>query len=240
MHPPIRLCHLKYFARSRLFRPVVIISTVRARLMVLSLVLAATLLTASAGLAAPISYVISAKVSNVEGTPFGTTVKVGDDLFGTVVFDPDSPNPFSALSFQVGANTYEMTFDPGTVFTRTNGGRYILGYNIGSQNAYGNQQWLVNGSRYLVDPGGGANGAYYALIWDNYEDGPDAPSAPTFRALDSPFWERFRIQLDSGYDYALFSNTSITSSAVPEPSTMAIFGLGALGMAYRARRKSHR
>lgn len=29
-------------------------------------------------------------------------------------------------------------------------------------------------------------------------------------------------------------------SSVPEPTSMAIFGLGALGMAYRARRKNHR
>jgi hypothetical protein len=41
------------------------------------------------------------------------------------------------------------------------------------------------------------------------------------------------------------TNESITiqivpSAAVPEPTSMAIFGLGALGMAYRARRKSHR
>ena len=29
----------------------------------------------------------------------------------------------------------------------------------------------------------------------------------------------------------------VSSAAVPEPTSMAIFGLGALGMAYRARRK---
>ena len=33
-------------------------------------------------------------------------------------------------------------------------------------------------------------------------------------------------------------NGEFPSSAVPEPTSMAIFGLGALGMAYRARRKS--
>ena len=30
----------------------------------------------------------------------------------------------------------------------------------------------------------------------------------------------------------------VSSAAVPEPTSMAIFGLGALGMAYHARRKS--
>ncbi|MFY7893767.1 MAG: PEP-CTERM sorting domain-containing protein [Pirellula sp.] len=31
--------------------------------------------------------------------------------------------------------------------------------------------------------------------------------------------------------------TSYTQAAVPEPTSMAIFGLGALGIAYRSRRK---
>jgi hypothetical protein len=36
-----------------------------------------------------------------------------------------------------------------------------------------------------------------------------------------------------------FRVASLSSSAVvPEPTSMAIFGLGALGMAYRTRRKS--
>jgi hypothetical protein len=40
----------------------------------------------------------------------------------------------------------------------------------------------------------------------------------------------------SDFDGATFTG-EFPSSAVPEPTSMAIFGLGALGMAYRARRK---
>ncbi|MFM8190110.1 MAG: PEP-CTERM sorting domain-containing protein, partial [Pirellula sp.] len=37
---------------------------------------------------------------------------------------------------------------------------------------------------------------------------------------------------------AFFQLDNVQLSSVPEPTSMAIFGLGALGLAYRARRKS--
>ena len=42
---------------------------------------------------------------------------------------------------------------------------------------------------------------------------------------------------DSSFSNPATFNGEFLSSAVPEPTSMAIFGLGALGMAYRARRK---
>lgn len=61
-----------------------------------------------------------------------------------------------------------------------------------------------------------------------------------FDSLDDD-WTEFTTQskVESSRLYAISETLTVANnSAVPEPTSMAIFGLGALGLAYRARRKS--
>ena len=61
----------------------------------------------------------------------------------------------------------------------------------------------------------------------------------SFTASGSTTTLSFLFETDSGTGVWLIDDVSVTqtSAAVPEPTSMAIFGLGALGLAYRARRK---
>jgi len=62
----------------------------------------------------------------------------------------------------------------------------------------------------------------------------------SFTASGSTTTLSFLFETDDGTGVWLIDDVSVTqtSAAVPEPTSMAIFGLGALGLAYRARRKS--
>ena len=71
--------------------------------------------------------------------------------------------------------------------------------------------------------GGGFNYGYIEVLWN----WTGTPSTSSFQLLSAAYEDQ--------------ENTAIVTpggSVVPEPTSMAIFGLGALGMAYRARRKS--
>lgn len=70
--------------------------------------------------------------------------------------------------------------------------------------------------------GGGFNYGYIEVLWN----WTGTPSTSSFQLLSAAYEDQ--------------ENTSIVTpgGSVPEPTSMAIFGLGALGMAYRARRKS--
>jgi hypothetical protein len=62
----------------------------------------------------------------------------------------------------------------------------------------------------------------------------------SFTASGSTTTLSFLFETDDGTGSWKIDDVSVTqtSAAVPEPTSMAIFGLGALGLAYRARRKS--
>lgn len=217
-----------------------VIRMTRFRVNFAGLSLAVALLLSNDGLAAPIPYFISADVSRVTGTPFGTTINVGDRLTGTVIFDPESVTPFSALSLAIGTNTYAVSFEPNTENQLINRSRYSLGYNIGSLNLGGNPQWVINGVRTLVDYGAGTSGVYGILYFevDTDKHPPNyAPATPTLRGLDSLLWDKVGLQLDNGLSGANFTNVSISAAAVPEPTSVAFCALGAIGIAYRAQRK---
>ena len=71
--------------------------------------------------------------------------------------------------------------------------------------------------------GGGFKYGYIEVLWN----WTGSPSTSSFQLLSAAYEDQ--------------ENTAIVTpggSVVPEPTSMAIFGLGALGMAYRARRKS--
>ena len=70
--------------------------------------------------------------------------------------------------------------------------------------------------------GGGFNYGYIEVLWN----WTGTPSTSSFQLLSAAYEDQ--------------ENTAIVTpgGSVPEPTSMAIFGLGALGMAYRARRKS--
>jgi hypothetical protein len=71
--------------------------------------------------------------------------------------------------------------------------------------------------------GGGFNYGYIEVLWN----WTGTTSTSSFQLLSAAYEDQ--------------ENTAIVTpggSVVPEPTSMAIFGLGALGMAYRARRKS--
>lgn len=71
--------------------------------------------------------------------------------------------------------------------------------------------------------GGGFKYGYIEVLWN----WTGTPSTSSFQLLSAAYEDQ--------------ENTAIVTpggSVVPEPTSMAIFGLGALGMAYRARRKS--
>ena len=71
--------------------------------------------------------------------------------------------------------------------------------------------------------GGGFNYGYIEVLWN----WTGTPSTSSFQLLSAAYEDQ--------------EDTAIVTpggSVVPEPTSMAIFGLGALGMAYRARRKS--
>ncbi len=202
--------------------------------------LALALLLSNDGLAAPIPYFISADVSRVTGTPFGTTINVGDRLTGTVMFDPESVTPFSALSLAIGTNTFAVSFEPGTEYQGIDRSQYWIGYNVGTANTGGNPQWVINGVRTLVDHGAGTNGIYGILYFEVDTDKRPrnyAPETPTLRGLESLLWDKVRLQLDNGLSGANFTNVSVSAAAVPEPTSVAFCALGAIGIAYRAQRK---
>jgi len=70
---------------------------------------------------------------------------------------------------------------------------------------------------------GGFKYGYIEVLWN----WTGTPSTSSFQLLSAAYEDQ--------------ANTAIVTpagSVVPEPTSMAIFGLGALGMAYRARRKS--
>jgi len=62
--------------------------------------------------------------------------------------------------------------------------------------------------------------------------------SPSGQLSSSERYEYVDINLASPFIGFRVVQLSVSDSAVPEPTSMAIFGLGALGMAYRARRKS--
>ena len=70
--------------------------------------------------------------------------------------------------------------------------------------------------------GGGFNYGYIEVLWN----WTGTPSTSSFQLLSAAYEDQ--------------EDTAIVTpgGSVPEPTSMAIFGLGALGMAYRARRKS--
>ena len=79
------------------------------------------------------------------------------------------------------------------------------------------------GFRFRFSSGGGFNYGYIEVLWN----WTGTPSTSSFQLLSAAYEDQ--------------ENTAIVTpggSVVPEPTSMAIFGLGALGMAYRARRKS--
>lgn len=184
--------------------------------------------------AAPSTYNISGEVSSVLGdaSPFGGGVlTVGDQLTGTLVYDPDLVFPFLSLEMTVATNTYQLTFNTGTVAQETGLGVYRMGYNNGSANPSGLEQWRTNGVDTLVEWG---NGSSSVLFWD--EDDFNAPTLPRLRDLDSPLWEDFNIGfLESFTDAAFFTNESIVMAPIPEPTTGSLVLLGLLGLASRRR-----
>ena len=70
--------------------------------------------------------------------------------------------------------------------------------------------------------GGGFNYGYIEVLWN----WTGTPSTSSFQLLSAAYEDQV--------DTAIVT----PGGSIPEPTSMAIFGLGALGMAYRARRKS--
>lgn len=68
---------------------------------------------------------------------------------------------------------------------------------------------------------------YIEVLWN----WTGAPETSTFEILSAAYEDQLNTPILAGAQ---------PGSEVPEPTSMAIFGLGALGMAYRARRKNRR
>ena len=83
------------------------------------------------------------------------------------------------------------------------------------------------------------------IEWDESSADLTNSSSPSFRGIRGGSWFSYATELNirytstpnnSGNSYGFRVARLSSSTVVPEPTSMAIFGLGALGMAYRARR----
>jgi hypothetical protein len=106
---------------------------------------------------------------------------------------------------------YGDATDPGiNIFSMDNGTPNPASFTSGVQAFKGSATWSLTAQQYAVFLQASTSGDVYAFASSEGD-------------------------LDGGQVIGQYS--VVGSAAVPEPTSMAIFGLGALGMAYRARRK---
>ena len=157
-----------------------------------------------------------ASVSGNDGT--GIYLK---DFLGDRVFSTSGANSlaganlvyFNATSDGSPSLYRSAGTDPGlNIFSMDDGTPDPASFTSGVQAFKGSATWSLTAQQYAVFLQAPTSGDVYAFA-DSINDLDGGP------------------QLIGQYSF-------VSSAAVPEPTSMAIFGLGALGMAYRARRKS--
>ena len=132
-------------------------------------------------------------------------------------FDIEAGLGASLVYFNATSNEspyiYREINDPGlNIYEMDNGTQDPASFTSGVQAFKGSATWSLTAQQYAVFLQAPTSGDIYAFA-DTIDDLNGGP------------------QLIGQYSF-------VSSAAVPEPTSMAIFGLGALGMAYRARRKS--
>jgi hypothetical protein len=157
---------------------------------------------------------------------FSLVSKSGDDFIGVYLkdffllggssFDFDSNAGGSLVYFNATSDGKPSLFresnDPGlNIYNMDNGTPSPASFTAGAQAFKGSATWSLTAQQYAVFLQAPTSGDVYAF-------------AGTIVDLD-------------GGPQVIGQYSFVSSAAVPEPTSMAIFGLGALGMAYRARRK---
>jgi hypothetical protein len=140
------------------------------------------------------------------------------DFFATggSAFDTDADAGGSLVYFNATSDgnpgLYRDNNDPGlNIYSMDNGTPSSASFTVGVQAFKGSATWSLTAQQYAEFLQAPTSGDVYAFA-DEIGDLNGGP------------------QVIGQYSF-------VGSAAVPEPTSMAIFGLGALGMAYRARRK---
>lgn len=143
------------------------------------------------------------------------------DFFGNRVFSTSGSTRlaganlvyFNATSDGSPSLFRTNSLDPGlNIYSMDNGTPDPASFTSGVQAFKGSATWSLTAQQYATFLQAPTSGDVYAFA-DSIDDLSGLP------------------QVIGQYSF-------VSSAAVPEPTSMAIFGLGALGMAYRARRKS--
>ena len=166
------------------------------------------------------------------GKTFGSSVTNVNGFIGTnrlrirfdsskIGFDPENNmtmaiNGGSTSPHRFGAGA---TIDGSFVGSWTGSDAYTVFYGNSSASPNFDANSFIG---FRFPSGGGFNYGYIEVLWN----WTGTPSTSSFQLLSAAYEDQ--------------ENTAIVTpgGSVPEPTSMAIFGLGALGMAYRARRKS--
>ena len=142
------------------------------------------------------------------------------DFFGNRVFSTSGSTRLAGANLVYfnatsdgSPSLFRSSGDPGlNIWSMDNDTPSTASFTSGVQAFKGSATWSLTAQQYAVFLQAPTSGDIYAFA-DTIDDLNGGP------------------QLIGQYSF-------VSSAAVPEPTSMAIFGLGALGMAYRARRKS--
>lgn len=101
----------------------------------------------------------------------------------------------------------------------------LLSYNGGAQNLWSNNLALLYRGEFSNEYGTGITDVW-AFQWD-LRDIPEEITSFTFTWSVTNHAQQYQMRVDQGSEYV---------QAVPEPSTLGLFGLGAVGLAFLRRR----
>ncbi len=132
---------------------------------------------------------------------------------GTLITNGNGINiaPFdTVVGWTYGGNIYQVDFEFATPFAAAAGTRYWLGLHLAADYSTRDEIYWLYTSPTLANGGGNAIESQGGLM-NNWSG--------------------------NGVEHAFYLNGTPAGGAVPEPTSLAIFGLGAVGAAYRARRR---
>ncbi len=157
---------------------------------------------------------------------FSLVSKSGSDDLGVYLKDFFAPagSTFSVNSDAGGSLVYSNATSDGTP-------RLFRATNDPGLNIFSMDQGFPNPASFTVGIQAFRGSATWSLTAEQYAAFSQAPTSGDVYAFANEIGDL------NGGPKVIGQYSVVGSAAVPEPTSMAIFGLGALGMAYRARRK---